>query len=437
MAVRRRIVTLGVLAVAALTAGIALAAWLTTGTGAGAATSGSLPQGATPTAVAADGDMTVSWSQNSVGGSFLGGQSGGGYVVTRYAQGSSTPVAPGSACSGTISGSTATLSCVEHSVPAGAWQYTVTPALGNWRGAESAESAAAGTPALAVTSPAAGTYGAAKWITGCSPAGICGTATDLSGAGLADVSVSIRQGAGNYWNGDAFGSSSEVLLPATGTSSWDLPFAAANFPADGTYTVRAAATDNHGDTSTTSVSFAFTSEVTPPTATIAFPGDGSSSRASTYNAGCATPGICGSAADATGVQGVSVSIRRSSDGTYWNGSAFSGSTETFDAATLGSPGAASTTWAYALSLPADGSYVVHVQTTDTAGNAETGTTYAATSTFSIDATAPTQSLSLTAATSAYLVSTTLYWNSTNTSTGSFQIVDTVTDSGSGPASAQF
>src|SRR5206468_2348588 len=170
-----------------------------------------------------------------------------------------------------ISGSTATLSCVEHSVPAGAWQYTVTPALVNWRGAESAKSAVAGAPGLVITFPAAGgAYTNSTWNAGCPSPEICGTASDQSGTGLASVKVSIRQGSGNYWNGSAFASSTEVLFTATGTASWSLHFGASNFPASGTYTVRAEATDNMGDTAAASATFSFNADTTPPTAALTF-----------------------------------------------------------------------------------------------------------------------------------------------------------------------
>ena len=42
--------------------------------------------------------------------------------------------------------------------------------------------------------------------TGCSPAGICGTAGDGHSGTIANVQVSVRQGTGNYWNGSSFAS---------------------------------------------------------------------------------------------------------------------------------------------------------------------------------------------------------------------------------------
>ena len=150
---------------------------------------------------------------------------------------------------------------------------------------------------------------------------------------------------------------------------------------DGLYDLRAITTDGVGHTFTSTL-VTVRVDNTAPTAAITFPVSGTTYRATTYNAGCSPTGICGTAADATGVQTVNVSIKRNSDNTYWNGSIFTGTTETFNLAT------GTTSWNYPFALPADGSYTVHVQTADTVGNAQTGTTYAATSTFTIDATAP-------------------------------------------------
>ena len=59
------------------------------------------------------------------------------YVVRRYNAfgGAEGTVLPG--CSGLVPAT----SCVENNVPIGAWKYTVTPAAGAWRGAQSAQSA--------------------------------------------------------------------------------------------------------------------------------------------------------------------------------------------------------------------------------------------------------------------------------------------------------
>src|SRR5262249_34208542 len=59
--------------------------------------------------------------------------------------------------------------------------------------------------------------------------------TDPGGA----VTVSIRQGSGNYWDGTSFSSASEMFFTASGTitgngnKTWSLAFSSANFPASG------------------------------------------------------------------------------------------------------------------------------------------------------------------------------------------------------------
>src|SRR6266498_797934 len=94
-----------------------------------------MPGGNKPDAVVSGTDVTVSWTASK----FTGNINVAGYVVKRYATSSSTAITPNADCAGTI----AALTCTEHSVPAGSWQYTVTPKQGNnWVGAESTKSTA-------------------------------------------------------------------------------------------------------------------------------------------------------------------------------------------------------------------------------------------------------------------------------------------------------
>jgi len=106
----------------------------------GSTVAGTLPQGSTPTAVDSGGNVTVSWTQNTVGGQTLGSYSGGGYTVQRYAATGGSAINPGSSCNTTVSGSSTTLSCTESSVPPGSWYYEVTPVLNSWTGEPSAAS---------------------------------------------------------------------------------------------------------------------------------------------------------------------------------------------------------------------------------------------------------------------------------------------------------
>ena len=90
-----------------------------------------------------------------------------------------------------------------------------------------------------------GIYNATNWGAGCAPIGICGTASDPSG--VTNVSVAILQWAtDDYWNGHSFSSASQVFNSATGTTSWNYPFA---LPIGGVYTVFVQATDGLGNKS--------------------------------------------------------------------------------------------------------------------------------------------------------------------------------------------
>jgi hypothetical protein len=123
-------------------------------------------------------------------------------------------------------------------------------------------------PSSTTSFPAASTtYGAPGWNAGCGTTGFCGTASD-GGSGVQGVEISIRQGAGNYWSTGSFSSGSEVWTVTTyATGNWSYAFAAANFPADGSYTVRVRSTDAAGNVETPS-SRTFTIDATPPQTTI-------------------------------------------------------------------------------------------------------------------------------------------------------------------------
>src|SRR5207237_1359816 len=126
-------------------------------------------------------------------------------------------------------------------------------------------------------------------------AALAGTATDSGGAGLQKEEISLLQvGTGKYWNGTSFSSSSsEVFVTASGTASWSTSFVAANFPADGTYTVHARATDNAGNVEA-GTSATFTFDNTAPISTISFPAASGIYNAATWNA--AAP-LAGTASD--------------------------------------------------------------------------------------------------------------------------------------------
>jgi hypothetical protein len=104
-------------------------------------------------------------------------------------------------------------------------------------------------------------YAAASFDAGCQTGSgdICGTAA-FAGTGES-VTLSIRRGSGNYWDGTSFSSETEMLHQATGTTSWSFSFAASNFPGEGSYMVRVVAADSTGEATTTST---FAIDPTPP-----------------------------------------------------------------------------------------------------------------------------------------------------------------------------
>jgi hypothetical protein len=98
-------------------------------------------------------------------------------------------------------------------------------------------------PAITVTSPSAGTYDAAHWASACTPAGICGGATDPSG--VSRVAVGIYQASSKrYWNGSSFSSPALFFVTASGTTAWHYKFTP---PKAGGYTVYVQATDGLGN----------------------------------------------------------------------------------------------------------------------------------------------------------------------------------------------
>jgi fibronectin type 3 domain-containing protein len=133
---------ISVLCLAALfLAAPAQAWWAAGGAGGGTAATDVLPAGNQPTAAASVQTVTVRWTQTQFHGSPVGSYANGGYKVVRYPAAGGAAVAAGGTCTGTVSGSAATLSCQDTAVPIGSWRYTVQPVLGTWSGAESTQSA--------------------------------------------------------------------------------------------------------------------------------------------------------------------------------------------------------------------------------------------------------------------------------------------------------
>ncbi|MFY9586171.1 MAG: hypothetical protein WAT66_01810 [Actinomycetota bacterium] len=396
MSARRRIkvVTTGTITLLA----VSVAAWAfftALGIGFGSASAGTLaaPTNVTVPSTVSGTTVPVSWTAPTPPGS--GTVS---YYVQRY-----VGATPSAACGTSPSSLITTTSCNDTGVGSGTYTYKVTALWRTW----TKQSAASGSvtvqsdatpPTASISFPVNGaSYPASAYNAGCTPAGICGSAADATG--VQSVKVSVKRNSDNkYWNGSAFSVVSETFntaaLSAAGATATNWNYALA-LPADGAYTLHVQTTDTLGNAqsgTTYAALSSFNIDTTAPTASITFPVSAGSYKNSTWGAGCTPVGICGTATDVTGVQSVRISIKRNSDNNYWNGTAFSGTSETFNATTLASAGGTSTTWTYGFAMPADDGYTIHVQATDTLGNAQTGTTYAATATFTIDTANPTVTL---------------------------------------------
>src|SRR5439155_225048 len=206
------------------------------------------------------------------------------------------------------------------------------------------------------------------------------------------VGVSIRQGTGNYWNGSAFSSASEVFNAATGSFSgnggktWSYAFA---LPPDGSYTVRAQATQQ-GFANGTSASNTFTIENTAPiTASVTAPVSGT-----VYGPTTMPATFSGSAADNSGgglaANSTTFTLQRSSDNNYWTGSAWQSAVVNLATTHSATTGNTTASWTSTATMPtwssqADATYTVQAKATDSVGN--TGTSTAVT--FILDGTAPT------------------------------------------------
>jgi hypothetical protein len=130
---RRLALALAVAVVAVGFPGGAAAGWSLLGNGSGAAKAKSLNAGNVPTLTNGSGhNVNVSWAAST----YANGGNPQGYLIKRY--NASTGLFVANACGGAV---ITVLTCVD-SAAKGSWQYTVTPATGNWRGAESAKSAA-------------------------------------------------------------------------------------------------------------------------------------------------------------------------------------------------------------------------------------------------------------------------------------------------------
>ena len=136
-----------------------------------------------------------------------------------------------------------------------------------------------------------------------------------------------------------------------------------------------------------------------PASAVAFPAPALYGVA-TWNAGCASPGFCGTATDnsGAGLQKVELTIRQGT-GNYWDGSGFSSVTPVFV------PAAGTGTWSYAFpatSFSVDGAYTVQARAVDNLNGVEAPSSR----TFTVDLTPP-NAFSLTSPAAAFVGSSAL------------------------------
>ena len=168
-----------------------------------------------------------------------------------------------------------------------------------------------------------------------------------------------------------------TLTATTATSSLTLTGLS-----QGAHQMAVRAIDNAGNIGNASTTYAWNVDtIGPTTSIVAFGNSGYTNLASPQ-----FTTVTGTAADSLGVTSVAISLEQNSTGQYWNGTTFSGTTQTFSIIPTGT-----TSWAASLpsadSLP-DGVYTVAAQAPDTLGNIGSSTP----ATFDVDLTPPTASV---------------------------------------------
>jgi hypothetical protein len=201
------------------------------------------------------------------------------------------------------------------------------------------------TPVSSITT--SGFYRFETW-----PGRVEGTASDEA-SGLVRVDLTLQRWVDNYYYNGATWQPTEHWLAASGTETWLYAFV----PTDGmTYTARSRAVDEAGNFQTVHASAVFSYDLQPPDSQVGTQGY--------YSAVTWTGNITGTATDtASGVLGVAITVQRSSDDRYWNGSAWQ-IAQTWITAT------GTVEWAYPFSPTSDITYTVRSRAVDQAGNTE-------------------------------------------------------------------
>ncbi len=125
------------------------------------------------------------------------------------------------------------------------------------------------TPATTATFPLNnGSYGPGTWNGVCAPSGVCGTVSDSSGSGVAQVKVSIKdRTTGMYWGGTAFDQASQTFnTAALAGTNWDYALSESDLTAPHSYVVEVYSVDNVGNADVhQQMRFTYGSDVGGPT----------------------------------------------------------------------------------------------------------------------------------------------------------------------------
>jgi hypothetical protein len=212
---------------------------------------------------------------------------------------------------------------------------------------------------------------------------ISGTAWDNISISTVQVSIKISTSGGNYWDGSAFSSPTQIWRNYNSTQPvWGYPFGGDSIPAwvDGsTYTIIARAYDSSNNYSTIYATNTFTYDINLPTAAVTFPVD-----ADFHGPSNPLPTISGTSADDTSGATVEILIRDLTQGaTYWNGSSWIPLSSWVVCTGTNS-------WAYTSPLWNDGQYQITPRAIDFASNISSNTPV----NFIYDATNPTTEITL-------------------------------------------
>ena len=215
-------------------------------------------------------------------------------------------------------------------------------------------------PTASVSSPTPGHDFAPGAVT------IAGSAGD--NVGVAGVDVGIQNtDTGGWWHPDGTWGTYQTQAaalgsPAATSTTWSITWTAYG---NWSYAVTAVARDAAANTgSSSAVPFSVT---TPPPADTSPPDTSVNRPSGTFSAKPVR--LSGAAVDNVGVSLVRIGMQDTATGRWWHSDGTWGAFASYPA-TLGTPGATSTTWNFAWNATGSGSYGVSAVAVDTAGNAD-------------------------------------------------------------------